>query len=417
MQAVVLAAGRSSRFWPLNRRHKSLIRIRGRTLLGHTLDALADAGIDDVVVVQGPGREVEDAVEAPADVTVSYVVQEEPRGMGHALEQARDLIDGRFVVTGPYRVDAAETVRRLDEAAGDGAVAGVKTDHPERYGMLDIDGDRTAGIVEKPEGEPPSDYRVVSTYLLDADFFDHLDAVERHEYDFEDALDRYMDAQEVGFVELEDERPSLKYPWHVLGFAERLLEEQEPRVADSAEVADSATIEGNVVVGPRTRIYENAVVRGPAYIGADCTVGNNAVVRAHTDVEDGCTVGANAEVRGSVLQEGVSLHSGFVGDSVLDRDVAVGAGTITANRRVREDGDRGTVEVHVRARDTSVDTGRTRVGAFIGEAADIGTQANLMPGVCIGAGTFVGPSTMVRHNVGEDKRYFTVMEGRERERR
>lgn len=420
MQAVILAGGESSRFWPLNTRHKSLLSLRGQTLIGHTLDRLAAAGVTDAVVVEGPERDVEAELDAPEGMDVSFAVQEEPKGMGNALKQARNHITGRFLVTGPYRVDAGDLLETMQSAAGEGgAVVGAETDAPDQYGMLALDGDTATGVVEKPgAAEAPSQYRVVSTYLLEESFFTYLDEVYEHEYSFEDALDAYMDDTTVGFAELEEEPPSLKYPWDALDMAEHLLEQQEPSIADTADVADSATIDGNVVIGERATVYENAVIRGPCYIGDDCTVGNNALVRAHTNVEAGSRIGANAEVRGSVIQEDFSMHSGFVGDSVIGRNVSLGAGTVVANRRVRGSGneERPEISVHVRAKDTTIETGRTRLGVMLGDGVEVGTQANLMPGICIGQETFIGPSAMVRTNVGEEKRYFTKMAGKELDR-
>ncbi|MDY6769857.1 MAG: sugar phosphate nucleotidyltransferase [Candidatus Nanohaloarchaea archaeon] len=419
MHAVVLAGGSSSRFWPLNTRHKCLLEMQGKTLLRHTLDSLQDAGVDAAVVVQGPDRDIEEALDTPAGMDVAFAVQEEPRGMGDALLRARERVGGRFVVTGPYRIDAGDLVEQLRAAArGGGAVAGTATDEPSRYGMLDLDEGRATGVVEKPErGEAPSDHRIVSTYLLEAEFFDILDTVEEHEYSFEDALDRYMDRREVGYAELDAEPPSLKYPWDALDIAGLLLSRQEARIADSAEVADSAAIEGNVVIADDVTVYENAVISGPCYIGEGCTIGTNALVRDGTVLGEGSTVGAGAEVRGSVIQPGFSMHSGFIGDSVVGRNVAVGAGTVTANRRVRDgQGGRPEISVHVPAQERTVATGRDRLGVLVGDDVDIGTQANLMPGVCIGRGTFIGPSAMVRENVGEEKRYFTKVDAREMER-
>lgn len=419
MHAVVLAAGSSSRFWPLNTRHKSLTEIAGRSLLERTLDGLSRAGIEDVIVVEGPEQHVEDVVDAPDRMTVSYVIQEEAQGMGNAVQKARPLLDDRFVVTGPYRHTIDELIGPMRDTAAEAVMVGAETTHPERYGMLDVDGDTVTGIVEKPAADKaPSPYKAVSTYLLDMDFFDHLDAVEEHEYSFEDALDRYMDEKQVGLVTVDEEPPSLKYPWDLFAFAADILSEQEQHIADSADIADSATIDGNVVIGEDVTVYEGAVIRGPAYIGDRSTVGNHAVVRDGTSIGADSTVGAHAEVRGSIIQPGFSMHAGFVGDSLIDRDVAIGAGAVTANRRVRnETGERGTVSVHVRAKDESLDTGHDRLGAIIGAGADIGTQANLMPGICIGRQSFVGPSTMLRENVGEEKTYYTVIEGRETERR
>ncbi len=420
MQAVLLAGGTSSRFWPLNTRHKSLFRIQGQPLIRHTLDSLADAGVDDVVIVQGAEREIEQQLDTPPGMDTTFEVQEEPRGMGDALQQARGHVDDEFLVTGPYRIDAGSLLTTLQQAADgmDGAVAAAETSTPGQYGVLEIDDGAATGIVEKPEpGAAPSAYRVISTYLLTDALFTELDDVAEHEYSFEDALDRYMDRHEVGVARLDQSPPSLKYPWDALAFAEQLLEDQERRIADTADIADSAVIDGDVVIEDNVTIYENAVIRGPCYIGEDCTIGNNALVRAYTNLEDGCRVGANMEMRGTVAQEQLSTHSGFIGDSVIGRDVAVGAGTVTANRRVRDDNSqRPDISVYVRSADESVDTGRDRLGALIGDGVDVGTQANLMPGVCIGSGTFIGPSTMVRTNVGEEKRYFTKVDGKAMER-
>lgn len=420
MQAVLLAGGTSSRFWPLNTRHKSLFRIQGQPLIRHTLDSLADAGVDDVVIVQGAEREIEQQLDTPPGMDTTFEVQEEPRGMGDALQQARGHVDDEFLVTGPYRIDAGSLLTTLQQAADGmgGAVAAAETSTPGQYGVLEIDDGAATGIVEKPEpGAAPSAYRVVSTYLLTDALFTELDDVAEHEYSFEDALDRYMDRHEVGVARLDQSPPSLKYPWDALAFAEQLLEDQERRIADTADIADTAVIDGDVVIEDNVTIYENAVIRGPCYIGEDCTIGNNALVRAYTNLEEGCRVGANMEIRGTVAQEQLSTHSGFIGDSVIGRDVAVGAGTVTANRRVRDDNSqRPDISVYVRSADESVDTGRDRLGALIGDGVDVGTQANLMPGVCIGSGTFIGPSTMVRTNVGEEKRYFTKVDGKAMER-
>lgn len=422
MQAVILAGGSSSRFWPLNTRHKCLTRIAGSTLIEHTLHGLQDADITDTVIVEGPDQDISSRITVPNDMDCTFTVQAKPRGMGNALERARSHIDGPFLVTGPYRFDAGtlvEDMRSMQNTFG-AAVAGAATDHPERYGMLSLSDnrERAAGVVEKPApGEAPSQFKVVSTYLLTPAFFDHLDAAEEHEYQFEDALDRYMQEQEVAFVELDEEPPSLKYPWDLFRFAEMLLNEQEQRIADSADIHDNVTIEGPVVIADDVTVYENAVIRGPCYIGECSTIGNNAVVRHYTNIERDSTVGANAEIRGSIIQNGFSCHSGFIGDSIIGQNVAVGAGTVTANRMVRSpSGDRPDVETHVKAKDQTMDTGRNRLGMIVGDDVDIGTQANLMPGVCIGQGSFIGPSAFVRHNIGEEKQYFTRMESQETER-
>ena len=95
MQAVILAAGQSSRFWPLNQKHKSLIRIMGRPLIFYTIDGLKKSGIEDIIIVQGASKDIEKEL---GDKKIKYITQSKPLGMGDALWQAKKLIKGRFVV-------------------------------------------------------------------------------------------------------------------------------------------------------------------------------------------------------------------------------------------------------------------------------------------------------------------------------
>ena len=113
-QAIILAAGESSRFWPLNQRHKSLFKIMGRPLIWYTIESLRKAGIKDIIVVQGPKKEVEEELKNyNLGVGIKYVIQSEPKGMGNALWQTRNLIKNRFFVLNAERVDCDEIIQNL----------------------------------------------------------------------------------------------------------------------------------------------------------------------------------------------------------------------------------------------------------------------------------------------------------------
>src|SRR3989344_3634280 len=105
--AIILAAGESSRFWPLNQKHKSLIKIMGEFLIQYTINGLRKAGIKDIIVVQGPKKDIEKEL---ADKRIKYVVQKDPKGMGNALWQAKKFIKGPFVVLNAERVDIQEII-------------------------------------------------------------------------------------------------------------------------------------------------------------------------------------------------------------------------------------------------------------------------------------------------------------------
>ncbi len=403
MKAVILAAGESSRFKPLSdNRHKALIAALGVPIIQHTVKELREAGVEEVIVVQGPDQKIEEALGGEAD---TYVVQEEPKGMGHALRQARDHLDGKFLVLIPYRARASQFFRPMMEKAGEEGssivLVSAPTDTPEKYGILEIDGEGFArDIVEKPAPEEaPSDRKVVGMYLLSDDFFDYLDRVEEWEYQFEDALAEQMEDEKASVLMIEEETSSLKYPWDLFQVVEELLKDVDRDISDDAEIAGSAEVKGQVVIEDGVKIHENAVVKGPVYIGEGCVIGNNAVVRDHSVIERGCIIGGNAEVTRSVFQPHSSMHSGFVGDSVVGQEVAIGAGTMVANRGFREDGERPEIESTPLSKEDEVGTGRTSFGAVIGDNVQVGVNCSLMPGVQVGSEAKIGPATVVMDNV------------------
>ncbi|MFB6145655.1 MAG: bifunctional sugar-1-phosphate nucleotidylyltransferase/acetyltransferase [Candidatus Nanohaloarchaea archaeon] len=410
MKAVILAAGESSRFRPLSdNRHKALISALGKPLVEHTVEELRAAGVEEIVVVQGPDRSIESEI---GDSVDHYVVQEEPEGMGHALEQAREHLDDRFLVLTPYRARASQffqpMIEKAEEEDAETVFVSTPTSTPEKYGILELDEDgKAVDLVEKPDPEDaPGDQKVVGMYLLSMNFFDYLDDVEEWEYQFEDALSDQMKDRPASVLKIDQETNSIKYPWDLFSVVEELMDGKEQHISDKADIAGSAIIDGPVTVRKGAKIYENAVVRGPAYIGEDVTVGNNAVIRDHSVLESGVTVGANSEVARSVFQPDSSMHSGYVGDSIIGRNSSLGAGTITANRNFREDGERPEIDSKLIAKDRREPTGRTSMGAIIGENVDIGVNCSIMPGVQIGSDSRIGPGTNVMKNVGEEKTFY-----------
>ena len=414
MKAVILAAGQSSRFKPLSdKRHKGLTELLGRPIIEHTINELREAGVDEVIVVQGPGKEIESALEDAAD---KYVVQEEPKGMGHALKQAKDHLDDKFLVLTPYRARAHQFLQPMIEKTGeddsDIVFVSTPTETPEKYGILDIDEDGFANdIVEKPDPEEaPSNMKVVGMYLLSDKIFDQMDEVEEWEYQFEDALSKQMSEKPASVLKIDQETNSIKYPWDVFSITRELMENKGQTISDDAEIADSAEIKGNVIVEEGATIYEKAIVKGPVYIGKNAVVGNNSLIRDHTIIEKNCTIGANSEVKNSVFQPGSSIHSGFVGDSIVGRNTHIGAETVVANRGFHRDGERPEIESDLIGKDYFKNTGRTYMGAVIGENVDIGVNVSIMPGIQIGSDSRIGPGTVVKENVKNGETVYVKQE-------
>jgi NDP-sugar pyrophosphorylase family protein len=417
LQAVVLAAGESSRFWPLNSKHKSLLKIMGKPLIWYTIDALRKVGVSDIVIVQSPKRDVEEELkQLPfCAENIKYVIQPEAGGQGQATFAARDHIKGQFFVVFGHSVDCQEvTQKMLEKSRQTGAktvLVGQETKDPWLYGCPRVEGDRLLEVIEKPEqGKEPSNMKVNGIYLLDNKYFDYLQktlGTTHFNQAFEVALSAYTRENDSRIVVLSKDYKgiSLKYPWHLFKVQKYLFDNllTKSEVAKSARIAKNAIIEGNVVIGENVKIFEGAVVKGPSYLGDGSIIGNNSIVCDYCDLENNSMVGALCEVGRTIFQPDVHVHSGYFGDSILASGVRVGAGAIVANKR----NDRAEISARVKKEKngekvlSKVDTGMKALGTIIGENTKIGVRATIMPARFIGKNSQVGPAALVMRNVDD----------------
>ncbi|MCD6177916.1 NTP transferase domain-containing protein [bacterium] len=407
MQAVILAAGASSRFWPLNKRHKSLIKIMGKPLIWYTIDGMRKAGVREIIIVQDKKKEIEKELSGYnfGKIKIKYIVQPEPKGMGDALYRARNLLGSKFFVLNAERIDVKDYIEQAKiRFRKDSLILfGVKTSTPHLFGILDVKGDKVLRIVEKPVcGSEPSNLRVLGIYALSREFFDYYQKVKGHMYDFEDALNLFIEDKGARVIRIKRETFSLKYPWHLFEIKKYLMDKYLRRkISKSATISKGVIIEGKVYIGRNTRIYEGAIIKGPCYIGEGCVIGNNALVRDYTDLEANCLIGGLAEVTRCIFQEGCHTHSGYFGDSMFGKSCRVGAGTVTANIRL----DREEIKSVVKGK--KVSTGLKKFGAVIGEDTKIGVNVSLMPGVLIGSNCNIGPHSIVLKNIKDNITFFS----------
>lgn len=162
-----------------------------------------------------------------------------------------------------------------------------------------------------------------------------------------------------------------------------------------------------VMVSLTATVHPGAVILGPTVIGSGTEVRPGAYLRGDVLVGDGCVVGNSTELKNCILFDGVQVpHYNYVGDSVLGYRAHLGAGAIASNLRA----DRA--EVCLRDGGRRVPTGRKKLGAMVGDFAEIGCQSVLCPGAVIGRRAQIYPLTLVRGTVGADcivKRDTTIV--------
>ena len=144
-------------------------------------------------------------------------------------------------------------------------------------------------------------------------------------------------------------------------------------IAKSASIAPSASIMGPCIVDEEAEVRHGAFIRGNALIGKGAVVGNST------------------ELKNVILFDGVQVpHYNYVGDSILGFKAHMGAGAITSNVK----GDKSLVII--KDGDTRIPTKRKKVGAMLGDFAEIGCGCVLNPGTVVGPHTQIYPLTSVR---------------------
>ena len=180
------------------------------------------------------------------------------------------------------------------------------------------------------------------------------------------------------------------YPWDALkGIKDMIIalgqtlgpeyREVSPEVwvHNSAKVAPSAYLGAPCIIGAGTEVRHGAFVRGSALVGANCVVGNSV------------------ELKNVILFDNVQTpHYNYVGDSILGYKAHMGAGSITSNVK----SDKSPVVIHGNSR---IETGMKKVGAMLGDFAEIGCNSVLNPGTVIGRHSNVYPLSSVRGVVPE----------------
>jgi len=408
MQALLLAAGQSSRMYPFaNGSHKSMIKLFGKPLLEHTIEKLKNKSITDVVVVVGKDNDIESYFGdgSKFGISITYVLQEKPEGAGNAILLAKKYLRDNFLLLNSYHVEIDRFVDLLSSAKVDGvdSVLLVKQKAETwNYGVISTDGNRVKAITEKPEKDKEeSNLCIVGIYLLSASFIDELENTQAEHYQLETALDVFSKNHVVNYVETKDETVVLKFPWDLLGVKNYLLSDLKKHIAESAQIASSAEIIGEVYIDENVKIMEKVVVKGPCYIGKNAFIGNNAILRDGVVVEENSVVGANMEVKNTLIMRDSKTHSGFIGDSVIGKDCRIAAGFCTANVRL----DRATVKAVVK--NEKVDTSVKSLGVMVGDGTHIGIKSSTMPGIIIGRNVVVGSETTVMNNIDDNTKYYT----------
>jgi bifunctional UDP-N-acetylglucosamine pyrophosphorylase/glucosamine-1-phosphate N-acetyltransferase len=413
LSVVILAAGRGTRM--KNDRPKVLHEMAGRTLIGHVLRTAETLRPARLVVVLG-----RDMAPVAAEVTrqapeATIVIQDPPKGTGHALQVAAAELPaegGVLVLYGDTPLLTEATLRSLLERrqADDAAVAvlGMRPPNPAGYGRLRLGeagellaivehkhcdpallaegfcnsgvmalaGDKIGVLLGELERHPGSD----ELYLTDV-----VEIAQRHGWSCRAGEASWIEGQGVNTqAQLAEVAAHFQSRRRAELMANGVIMEAPETVflAADTEIGPGAVIEPFVVFGPAVRIAPEAVVHSHSHL-AGVEVGPRAEIGPFARLRPGTVIGAKAkignfvEAKNTTLGEGAKAsHLTYLGDCAVGAQANIGAGTITCNY-----------------------DGFNKHRTVIGERAFVGSNSAFVAPVTVGADAVIGAGSVVTSDV------------------
>ncbi|MDR0373524.1 MAG: NTP transferase domain-containing protein [Nitrososphaerota archaeon] len=407
MKAVLLAAGAGERLQPLTATQpKHLLKVAGKPLLQYSLEAIKHAGINEAILIthyRGEAIQNYFGDGTKLGLKLTYVNQPEILGTGNATGTAEPFLEGDFVlIYGDllFGVEAIKTVVSKFKSGKTAAVMGVvPVDHPENYGIIEQTPNGTLKrIVEKPPADrAPSNLANAGVYVFSRQVFDKIHqtkASSRGEWELTDAITMLAEeGKTILTVELsKDDWFDVGRPWDLLDANVWALKRMEHQVLGKVE--EDAHLIGPVTVAESARIRSGVYIEGPVFIDEEADIGPNCYIRSGTSLGRKTRVGNAVEIKNSIIMDGTHVgHLSYIGDSILGEKCNLGAGTITANLRFDDK------KIKMKIKDKRVDTGRRKLGVILGDNVKTGIKSLFMPGVKVGANTWVGANMMVEQDL------------------
>jgi glucose-1-phosphate thymidylyltransferase len=306
MHVIIPVAGEGTRLRPHTYSiPKVLLPVAGKPILSHILDEVAKLSPDKVTLIIGHlGGSIKSYLKGNYDLNFNWIVQEERRGLGHAVGMGITEHDHE-----PLLIILGDTIFEADlSIIGESAISsiGVKeVDDPRRFGVVEMENDLVVRMVEKPE-VPPSNLAIVGLYYItDAGKLGRAvrrlveeDIQTKGEYQLTDALQLMVEGGEKLTTFRVD-------GWYDCGKPETLLETNAHFLSKLSTGADSP---GNCLVGP--------VFLSPAATVEHSVIGPNVSISGGVRVE-------RSVIRNSILCEGARVNNVVLEDSIIGPEAVV----------------------------------------------------------------------------------------------
>jgi glucose-1-phosphate thymidylyltransferase len=336
MKGVILHGGHGTRLRPLTHTGpKQLIPVANKPISQYVLEDLKDAGIRNIALILG-GIMPEKVRDYYGDgskfgVKVTYIHQENPAGIAHAVGLSQDFIgDSKFVVylgDNLLKGGISRVTKEFGQKEYDAMVLLCKVENPQQFGVAEFDEKgKLVKLVEKPK-KPPSNFALTGIYFFSPIIFKMIKKLKpswRGELEITEALQLLLDeGYKVGHRIVEGWWKDTGTMQDIIEANILVLDEMKPKTEGTVE--DSACIQGRVSIGKNALIRKGALIRGPAIIGQKTVIENGVYIGPYTSIGNNTHV-KKGEIENSIIMENCTIE---INTKIIDSIIGANSEIVT----------------------------------------------------------------------------------------
>jgi len=349
LKGIILHGGHGTRLRPLTHTGpKQLLPIANKPMSQYCIESMKEGGIVEIAIIIGGigAQKVQDFYGdgRKFGVNITYVDQDFPRGISHAISLCEDFIGNEkfMVFLGDNIIqksikDFSINFQKSNAAA---SILLCEVDNPSRFGIADIQNGKIKKIMEKPEN-PPTNLAVTGIYFLTPIIFDiikRLKPSQRNELEITDALDMLLNENHIiTYNMITDYWKDTGTPEDIIHANGIILENLSTYFHGKDDGTNS--IKGNIMIGENTIIKNNSVLNGPIIIGKNCII-DGATIGPHTSIGDNsimsdcnlensiimsdCKISGAIKIKNSIISYNASIISNPIN---IEKTFLLGEGT------------------------------------------------------------------------------------------
>ena len=335
MKGILLHGGHGTRLRPLTHTGpKQLLPIANKPMSEYCIESMKSAGVTEIVIIIGGigSQKVKDYYGngEKLGVKISYIPQDFPRGIAHAISLCEDFINNEkflvFLGDNIIQKPINEIGIEFEKSNVAATILLCEVENPSRFGIADIKDGQIKKIIEKPKN-PPTNLAVTGIYFLTPIIFDVIKRLKpswRNELEITDALDMLLNEKHsITYKMITDYWKDTGTPEDIINANRVILENLIPEF--KGKKASTVSIEGNVSTGDETLVEDQVKIIGPVIIGNKCKISGDAIIGPNTSIGDECIIS------GGIIKDSIIMNN-----CEIEKDVNIRNSIISSNSSIKQ---------------------------------------------------------------------------------